>query len=449
MKHVETICALASGPPPAALIVLRISGPACQDFLYRHVKPTPKTPRRASLVHLIDQEGEVVDEGLCLWMPGPKSYTGEDTIELTLHGGQAVLDHAMSVLMAHTDIRLAEPGEFTRRALESGSMDLTQAEAVADLIDAESAGQKQQALRQMRGAIGDQYRDWRGQVLDLMVLAESVIDFPDEEDAPKRVDEPIKQGLQRLIREFESALSDDFIGERIRSGFQIAILGAPNAGKSTLLNRLAKREAAIVSDIAGTTRDTLEVRLKLSGQLVTLVDTAGLRDTSDPIEQEGIRRAYRASDEADLSIVLLNGRAEVATRSEPGSTLFVWNKVDETGPDFDLVPDAEPGSIENPLTISGMTGKGVDTLINYLESWLTNAASATESSVITRARHRESLVDSLAHLRRALDRSSTSGVDEFVGEDLRLSARDLGCIIGDVGVEDVLGAIFSQFCIGK
>ena len=449
MKHVDTICALASGPPPAALIVLRVSGPAVAEFMAQHLQPNPPNPRRAVLSSLINLQGEIVDEGLAVWMPGPKSYTGDDTLELTLHGGQVILEEALAVMLEFPGIRLAEPGEFTRRAFETGAMDLTQAEAVADLIDAETKGQKEQALRQMSGAFGDVYRGWRGQILDLMVLAESVIDFPDEEDAPKRVEAPMRQKLDELIREFQHTLKDNSIGERVRDGFQIAILGAPNAGKSTLLNRIAKRDAAIVSDIAGTTRDTVEVRLKLAGQLVTLVDTAGLRETTDPIELEGIRRAHRAGKQSDLAIILENGAMLEPQEVLSGQTLHVWNKSDIESPTFAIEPSEPLGSGDRPFVISGKTGDGIDALISHLEQWLKSKTQNIETAIITRARHRDSLTQALEHLTRALARIEEIGVDELVGEDLRLAARDLGCIIGDVGVEDVLGAIFSQFCIGK
>ena len=264
----DTICALASGPPPAAIAIIRISGPAVKTVGKLLLESGLPAPRSARLRVIKDQAGRLIDEGLALFMPGPETYTGEDSLELNLHGGQAVIEHALRALTTIDDVRLAEPGEFTRRAFKNGKLDLTQAEGVADLIEAETSAQKSQALRQLDGALSDTYSDWQNQLTEILALLEVSIDFPDEGDAPQAVDAPAIQKLETLRTQMTEALGDGGIGERIRDGFRVAIIGPPNAGKSTLINALAGRDAAIVTDIAGTTRDVLEVRLRLGGGIV-------------------------------------------------------------------------------------------------------------------------------------------------------------------------------------
>lgn len=436
----ETICALASGPPPAAIAVIRVSGPAVRSIGEKLLENGLPKPRMARLRAIKDDAGIHIDEGLALFMEGPNTYTGEDSLELFLHGGQAVVEHTLEALTAIQGVRLAEPGEFTRRAFENGKLDLTQAEGVADLIDAETSAQKSQALRQLGGALSDTYANWQEQLTEILALLEVSIDFPDEGDAPQTVDAPSLRKLETLRIQMVNALGDGSIGERIRDGFRIAIIGAPNAGKSTLLNRLADRDAAIVTDIPGTTRDVIEVRSILSGVVVWFVDTAGIRETDDVVEAEGIRRAEAAAAGADLRIYLVDGADEFAPpiRRSP-QDLVVINKADLRSVSHETVD----------LEISAKTGAGIDALKSKLSSWLSDQVSKIEAPVITRARHRAGLSAGLAHLESA-ETLIRSGVGaELAAEDVRLAARALSSLIGEVGVEDVLGSVFSSFCIGK
>ncbi|MEL6693588.1 MAG: tRNA uridine-5-carboxymethylaminomethyl(34) synthesis GTPase MnmE, partial [Pseudomonadota bacterium] len=327
----DTICALASGPPPAAIATLRVSGPDVRTIISKRFSKPSLEPRHATLVEIRSETGAVIDEGLAIFMPGPASYTGEDTLEITLHGGRMIIELALNALMS-AGARLAEPGEYTRRAFEAGKLDLTRAEAVADLIDAESEAQLGQALRQMGGALESLYSDWRIQMTESLALLEASIDFPDEEDAPDRVDGPVADKINALIVNLDRALSEGNITERIRDGFRVAILGKPNAGKSTLLNQLANREAAIVTDIPGTTRDVVEVRLTLGGYLVWISDTAGLRETDDIVEAEGVRRARKAGAEADLRIWLFDARDTVENDQVQPGDIVVVNKSDLASP---------------------------------------------------------------------------------------------------------------------
>ncbi len=346
----DTICALASGLPPSAISVIRISGPATTSIIQSRLSVSPLKPRHASLVDLRSESGSLIDSGLAIYMPGPASYTGEDTLEISLHGGRMITELALESIMS-AGARLAEPGEFTRRAFEAGKLDLTRAEAVADLIDAESEAQLSQALKQMDGALEDLYSGWRADLTEMLALLEASIDFPDEEDAPDRVDAPVLEKLNTLRSDLSDALADGNITERIRDGFKVAILGKPNAGKSTLLNQLAKREAAIVTDIPGTTRDVVEVRLVLGGYLVWISDTAGLRETVDVVEAEVVRRALKAADEADLRLWIHDAREPIESdRVQPGD-LVVSNKSD--------LADLESVSRET-LSISAKTGFGID-----------------------------------------------------------------------------------------
>ncbi|MCF6329426.1 MAG: tRNA uridine-5-carboxymethylaminomethyl(34) synthesis GTPase MnmE [Henriciella sp.] len=436
----DTICALATGAPPSAISVLRLSGPSVIDIagplLLKGVPP----PRITTLDTLQDQAGAVIDTGLMVFMPGPASYTGEDTLELSLHGGRMVTELALKALI-DAGARLAEPGEFTRRAFEAGKLDLTRAEAIADLIDAESEAQHSQALKQLDGALANLYGGWRTSLTECLALLEASIDFPDEEDAPQRVDEPVRQRLSDLISELEQALKDGNITERIRDGFKIAILGKPNAGKSTLLNQLSGRDAAIVTEIPGTTRDAIEVRMVIGGYLVWLVDTAGLRDTDDIVEKEGVRRAIRAGDEADIRIFLYDGDDIF----EPSHYFRDGDIIAVNKSDIRKSMDVSRETIQ----ISAKTGLGLEVLMERIKSRLTYLGGSSGSPVITRARHRQGIVSGLEALnlaKSALDQGSGA---ELVAEDVRLASRHLGALTGHVDAESVLGAVFSSFCIGK
>jgi tRNA modification GTPase len=441
MAAQDTICALASGPPPSAIAVVRISGRGVSDIARQVLSSGLPEPRRAVLTRLADSEGNQIDEGLALYAPAPHSYTGEDTLELYLHGGAAVIDHALQVLTSFPGVRLAEPGEFTRRAFENGKLDLTEAEGVADLIEAETLSQKSQALRQLSGGLSSTYSEWRDELMGLLALVEVLVDFPDEGDVSADADAPVRERLSLLMTQIEAALGDRGIGERIRDGFRIAIVGPPNAGKSSILNRLARREAAIVTDIAGTTRDVVEVRLILGGQVVWIADTAGLRETEDVVEADGVRRARRAALEADLRLHVIDG---LDPSPPPGPVesqdIVIFNKADARVPV--LAPDGA-------LPLSALTGEGIDTLESWIEGFISQRAASVEAPVITRARHREKLTHGLAALTSARTALEDGLGHELVAEDLRLAIREMQSIIGEIGVEDVLGAVFSKFCIGK
>ncbi len=435
----DTICALASGAPPSAISVIRISGISVIDITERVLSKGLPKPRFATLDTLVDAQGQEIDTGLMVYMPGPASYTGEDTLEMSLHGGRIVTELALEALMA-AGARLAEPGEFTRRAFEAGKLDLTRAEAVADLIDAESRGQHQQALKQLGGALADLYDGWNTALTECLALLEASIDFPDEEDAPERVDAPVRAELSNLILELEQALAEGNITERIRDGFKIAIVGKPNAGKSSLLNRLAGRDAAIVTDIPGTTRDLIEVRMVLAGFLVRLIDTAGLRESADLVEQEGVRRAQMAASEADIRILLYDSADEEPPIASSETDICVANKVDAT---------PNPDVSRETLAISAKTGEGVDTLLETIRSHLSDLGKTAPAPVITRARHRQGILEGLAALKQALNALDEGLGAELVAEDVRLATRRLGSLTGRVDSESVLGAVFSSFCIGK
>ena len=434
----DTICALASGPPPAAIATLRISGPDVRSIIEKRLSKPSLTPRRATLVEVRSDDGAVIDEGLAVFMPGPASYTGEDTLEITLHGGRMIIELALKAFMS-AGARLAEPGEFTRRAFEAGKLDLTRAEAVADLIDAESEAQLDQALRQMDGALETLYSDWRIQMTECLALLEASIDFPDEEDAPDRVDGPVAEKINTLLEGLDQALAEGNITERIRDGFRVAILGKPNAGKSTLLNQLAKRDAAIVTDIPGTTRDVVEVRLTLGGYLVWVSDTAGLRETEDIVEAEGVRRARQAGAEADVRIWLFDARDPIEKDLVQPGDIVVVNKSDL----------AAPNVSRETLLISAKQGQGIDRVEAAIVERLSGLTNNLSAPMITRARHRQGIERAKVHLLTALEHLNSRMGAEFTAEEVHLASRELGSLTGHVETEMVLGAVFSSFCIGK
>lgn len=438
----DTICALASGPPPSAIAIIRISGPAVAEIGAKLLSFGLPEPRRAALTSIHDAAGQEIDRGIAVYAKGPASYTGEDTLELYVHGGRAVIEHALTALTALPGVRLAEAGEFTRRAFEAGKLDLTKAEGIADLIEAETLGQKQQALRQVSGGLSATYENWRDELTGLIALVEVMVDFPDEGDVSPEASAPLRAKLTALMAEIDAALGDGGIGERIREGFRVAIIGAPNAGKSTLLNRLAGREAAIVTATPGTTRDVIEVRRTLAGQVVWFADTAGVRETADEIEAEGVRRALRAAEEADLVIALTDGAApSPATPPLPPGVdgIRVINKSD-----LGAAPTAGADHV-----ISAKTGAGIADLEQDIAARISSRVASTEAPVITRARHRERLLMGRASLAAALAALDAGDGFELVAEDLRMAVRQFAAVIGQVDVEDVLGAVFSKFCIGK
>jgi tRNA modification GTPase len=460
----STIFALSSGRPPAAIAVVRISGPRAGDALKALIGRVPE-PRKAALARVRDPaSGEVIDEALALWFPAPHSETGEDVAELQLHGGHAVIAAVLDALAAMDGCRMAEPGEFTRRAFENGHLDLTAVEGLADLIAAETPAQRRQAYRQLKGLIGDRAEAWRRRLIEALALVEARIDFADEADVPENLVEPALRAANELRDEIKASLADGGRGERLREGLVVAIAGPPNAGKSTLLNRLARREAAIVSPYPGTTRDVIEVHLDLAGYPVTLLDTAGIRDSNDPVEQEGVRRARARAAMADLVLWVTDasvdgGWAGDAARKIPDAELW-WlrNKID-------LAADAYAGrsesraqnEINRSFTISAGTGPGMDGLVEALADFCKAFFAATETTLVTRARHRHVLQHAVAALDRALAQDAGSEeliaeeliAEELIAEELRSAATALGRLTGRVDVEDILDLIFREFCIGK
>jgi tRNA modification GTPase len=447
MPDSSTIFALSSGRPPAAIAVVRVSGPASRAALDKLTGRVPE-PRKASLLRLRDSAtGEAIDEALVLWFPAPHSETGEDVAELQLHGGHAVIAAVLDALRKIEGCRLAEPGEFTRRAFENGRLDLTAVEGLADLIAAETPAQRRQAFRQLKGLIGDRAEAWRRRLIKAQALVEAGIDFSDEADVPEDLVGPALYAAQQLRDEIVAVLADGHRGERLRDGLVVAIAGPPNAGKSTLLNRLARREAAIVSPFAGTTRDIIEVHLDLGGFPVTLLDTAGIRDSAEPIEQEGVRRARERAASADLVLWVTDVSAAGPAPEAPQSA-EVWlvrNKADRA---VDRVP------IKNELKfgylISAGKGDGIEVLTTALAGFASNYFSGGESGIVTRARHRRALEETAAALGRALSQArNADGHEELIAEELRAAATTLGRLTGRVDVEDILDVIFRDFCIGK
>jgi tRNA modification GTPase len=404
--------------------------------------PPPRVAQRRRLVD--PHSAEVLDEGLILWFPAPRSATGEDVAELHLHGSRAVLAAVMQAL-ARLGLRLAEPGEFTRRAFLNGKLDLLQAEAIADLAAAETEAQRRQALRQLGGELGDVYRGWRDRLTRILAHFEAAIDFPDE-DLPPEIEDRILGETEALVAEIECHLADGHRGERLRDGIDVAILGPPNAGKSSLLNRIARRDAAITSPVPGTTRDVIEVAIDLGGYPIVLADTAGLRDSADAIEQEGKRRAVQRAEQAEIRLFVFDiaqPADAVGASAWPGAdTILVANKIDLVpAADADLSPPALPVSA---LPISALTGEGIDKLLTLLGARVAQTYRI-EAPVLTRARHRQALEEAVASLRR----SFSAALPELRAEDLRLALRSLGRITGAVDVEDLLDVIFRDFCIGK
>jgi tRNA modification GTPase len=451
MSSHDTIFALSSGPPPAAVAVIRISGPNARFGLETLIKRLPE-PRRASLARLRDPAtGTVLDEALALWFPGPRSETGEDMVELHLHGGRAVIAATLAALGRLEGFRPAGPGEFTRRALENGRMDLTAVEGLADLIFAETEAQRRQAMRQLQGALGERVEDWRKRLIDSMAMVEARIDFSDEADVPEDLLGPALSTARALSEEIRGALADDRRGERLRDGLTIAIAGPPNAGKSSLLNRIARREAAIVSPYPGTTRDVIEVHLDLEGFPATLLDTAGIREPEHPVEREGVRRALARAQAADLVLWVVDASlADQAAQPPPnGSRAAVWrvrNKLDllGAGPKAGVTSDRSART----FAVSAQSGAGVETLIAALAEHARQVFVLGEPSIVTRARHRAALTETVEALDRAIEQGSR-GQEDLVAEELRLAARRLGRITGRVDVEDILDVIFREFCIGK
>lgn len=426
----DTIFALASARGKAGVAVFRVSGPQAHAALARFCAVPPA--RHAALRRLIWQ-GEVLDEGLVLVFDAGASFTGEDAVELQVHGSLAVVQALGRALADCPGLRPADAGEFTRRALENGRLDLAQVEGLADLIDSETEAQRRQAMRVLSGAIGKRAEAWRRDLIRAGALVEATIDFADE-DVPVDVTPEVAALVHGLLHDLRREIEGTRVAERVRDGFEVAILGAPNAGKSTLLNALAGRDAAITSEIAGTTRDVIEVRLDLNGLAVTLLDTAGLRFSDDKVEQIGVARAVQRAESADLRVFLLDHPSERLMIAPRDGDIVVLGKADLHADDGDAV--------------SGLTGHGVDRLIARISEAL--GVKAASAGVMTRERHRLAMLRSVAALELARSQIETPGsAAELIAADLRRAARALDVLVGRVDVENLLDEIFSSFCIGK
>ncbi len=442
MAH-DTIFALASGAGRGGVAVLRLSGPRAAAALAALTLRDLPAPRRASLRRLFDAaSGEALDDALILWFPAPDSFTGEDVAELHVHGGRAVVGAVTDVLSGVAGLRIARPGEFSRRAFDNGRLDLAQAEGLADLIEAETEGQRRQALRQMEGALSRLTEDWSTRLVSALALLEADIDFPDE-GLPTSLAQEIQPIVDGLITDLAAHVATARRGESVREGFRIAILGAPNSGKSTLLNKLLGREAAIVSETAGTTRDVVEGRIEIAGYPVWIADTAGLRETDNAIEAEGVRRALACAAEADLRLLVVDSTTEAPPPSHvtlaPGD-LVLLNKMDKAGVSF-------PPTTSDTLRISAKTGQGLTGVRARLDQTITDRLHNDEIAPLTRARHREAVqlaLEATLRAKQALQRGP-----ELVAEDLRLAGRAIGRLTGRFDVEQVLDAVFAKFCIGK
>lgn len=442
----DTIYALASGQGRAGIAVVRVSGPQALYSLKVLCPDKVFPPRQAILARLRKPEdGSIIDEAVVVYFQSPRSYTGEEVVEYHIHGGKAVRDSLLAALSSMDNHRMAEAGEFTRRAFENGRMDLTQAEAVADLIHAETEAQKQLALSQMGGALYNLYQGWAEELVRALAYAEAQIDFSDEDLPEEEVQAQIHPVLQKIQSAILSHLNDGHRGEILREGVKIAIIGAPNAGKSSLINALARRDVAIVSDMAGTTRDVLEVHLDLNGYPVTLYDTAGLRPEQlhdaahDKIEAEGIRRALEKAKEADFKILLFDGTEQdyhpqtMALKDE--TSLIVVNK-------SDLISEFK----DNFIYVSAATGDGIHALLDHVSrETQTLLENIINTPSLTRSRHREALEDCQAMITQALNGYSP----DMIAEDIRMAVRYIGRITGRTDVEDLLDIIFRDFCIGK
>jgi tRNA modification GTPase len=431
----ETILALATGPVRSAVAILRLSGPASR-FVLETIAGTCPDPRRASLRHLRSPTtNEILDHALVFWFPGPGSFSGEDMAEFHVHGGTAVIGAVIAAILDIPRCRLAEPGEFSRRAFLAGRLDLSEAEGIADLVDAETELQRRQALRQMDGALSTAVQGWRDRLVDCLAEVEAELDFSDEGDVPDHLADAVRPRVAAVRCEIAAALADGRRGERLRQGFTVVIAGAPNAGKSTLFNRLLQREAAIVTAIPGTTRDVLETSLDIDGLPVILIDTAGLRSTEDVVEKEGIRRALLRAEGADLVLALEAFDSPPQPSSWAAPTLRLWTKSD-----LRQAPDAFEG-----LAVSSTAGEGIAELLDAIAD-RAREALGNGAALVTRERHREALVTALAALDRGVELDKPP---ELFAEDLRLALRGLGRVTGHVGVEDILDRVFSSFCIGK
>jgi tRNA modification GTPase len=439
----QTIFALSSGRPPSAIAIVRVSGPQAGPALLRLAGKIPAA-RMATRAQLQDAAGQPIDDAVVLWFPAPASATGEDIAEFHVHGGRAVLGTLFNALAGIDGIRPAEAGEFTRRAFENGKLDLTEAEGLDDLIHADTDRQRRQALRQLKGLLGDRARDWRAQIIEASALIEAGIDFSDEGDVPAELIAPALKKVKTLLTEIQQVLAAQAQSERLRDGLVVAIAGPPNVGKSTLINQLARREVAIVSPYAGTTRDVIEVQLDLDGYPVTVIDTAGIRETDDPVEREGVRRARARAEEADLVLWLSDGMSAAISHEGLAPVWLVRNKIDLEASIAGL-PGSGPASAT--FRISARNGEGIAELITALVGFAHDYFGSGEGGLITRTRQRKLLEETAGSLESAID--VVGAGEELAAEKLRAAAYSLGRLLGRVDVEDILDVIFREFCVGK
>jgi len=442
-----TIYALSSGPGISGIAVIRISGQETSRAIELLTSKSVPEPRVATLrkINKINTS-ELIDEGIILWFPGPESYTGEDMAEIQVHGSKAVIDALHSSISKIANCRLAEPGEFTKLAFQNGKINLLKAESVADLISSETEIQRQQAIKIMNGKSSDQFNFLREKLLKILSHVEAKIDFPDE-DLPNDILKEIKKSSDDVLKNIEKILNDQKVGERIREGFKIAILGPTNAGKSSLLNHLSNRDVAIVSEIAGTTRDVIETHLNIDGYPVIVSDTAGIRDSKNEIEKKGIKLSLNRAEEADLKLVVVDAKnldfTDVLKGLLDHDAILVINKSDLLSEDID--PEIKK---LNHVLISIKENLKIDELILKIKNNLKNKFITSDDILITRERHRQHLEQCLEHLKNFNKKNEVEDFDK-AAEDLRLATRHLGMIVGKVDVEEILGSIFNDFCIGK
>ena len=442
-----TIFALSSGPGLAGISIIRTSGPKSSSVIKMMTKGKFPEPRIATLKKIYKiSTNELIDEGIIIWFPGPESYTGEDMAEFHVHGSRAVVDAIHHSISKVEGCKLAEPGEFTKLAFQNNKINLLKAESIGDLISAETEIQRQQAIKIMSGKSSQKFNSWREGLLKILSNIEAKIDFPDE-DLPEDILKNIKKISEKIKNEIQKTLDDQKVGERIREGFKIAIVGPTNAGKSSLLNYLSRREVAIVSEIAGTTRDVIETHLNMDGLPVVVSDTAGISDSKDEIEKKGIRLALKRAEDADLNIVVIEPKSAYFTgflkNLITDKSILAINKSD-LGID-NMIYEFKK---YNPIYISLKKEKNLDKLISAIKEKLKNQFINSEDILITRERHRQHLEQCISHLENFKNKNESEDFDTSA-EDLRLATRHLGMIVGKVDVEEILGSIFNDFCIGK
>ena len=442
-----TIYALSTGPGISGVAIIRISGSEASSVIKSLTGEEIPKPRMATLRKINNiNTSELIDEGIILWFPGPESYTGEDMAEIHVHGGKAVVLAVQGEISKVKNCRLAEPGEFTKLAFQNGKINLLKAEGIADLISAETEIQRLQAVKIMRGKSSEKFNRLREKLVKILSFVEAKIDFP-EEDLPEENLRKIKHDSTEVLNEINKILNDQKVGEIIREGFKIAIVGPTNAGKSSLLNNLSNREVAIVSETAGTTRDVVETHLNIDGFPVIISDTAGIRDSKDEIEKKGIRLSFKKAEKADLKLVVVDAKSidlsGFLTDLLKNDALLVINK-------SDLLKEAlNPKILKlNHVLISIKENLNIDLLISKIKNSLKNKFINEEDILITRERHRQHLLQCANHMKNFLEKNDKKDFDK-AAEDLRLATRHLGMIVGKVDVEEILGSIFNDFCIGK